>query len=249
MPDIIGIIKSLPAYVKAALIAGVVLTIFWVIYSLSQHYIVRTTDQYVDSLVKSDEVRLKDIPTIAGFLTTHVDTSLLFKRKMTTVSNQYMIIARQRAVTLNMAQQYYDTYYTIAISLTAATILTAIVVFLIANAGWSNADYKLKTTLFALFFISSLLGVSITTMNLKENFESNFAQDVSLLKLENKIYSFVNCCDTLPRGSLTLKFTRFIADVNSDLNDNYKFAVGMKMSSSMYQDLYKDLSQKTGAQK
>ena len=131
----------------------------------------------------------------------------------------------------------YANYYTFTVILSIATILTAILLIIIANNGWQKATPLAKVSFFTLFSISSFFGVMTATLGQKENYENNFKQYIFYDKVQNNILTFVNTSEKFDSVKSKNLVDSFIVAINSDLRNNNQFFMSIDASKISLDDI------------
>lgn len=138
---------------------------------------------------------------------------------------QYKNIELYKTHHKELGKRYYTNYYTFSVVLTVSSILTAILIFLIAESGWRSAGLLLKVAFFCFFAISTFFGIMTVTLDQKNNYQANFGQYLYYDKIQNNILTFINTsgqCDSLYSKC---RIDSFIIALNNDLKANNQFFI------------------------
>jgi Na+/H+-translocating membrane pyrophosphatase len=150
---------------------------------------------------------------------------------------QYAVLSFFKEHHKELGRVYYSNYYSFNVVLTIATIILAILVFLIANKGWQTSDIFLKISFCTVFFISSLLGILTITLGQKENYESNFKQYLYYDKIQTNIITFVNTTDQYKPSRVANLTDSFIVAISSDLRANGQFFMAIDANKISFDDI------------
>jgi len=150
---------------------------------------------------------------------------------------QYRNIEYYKEHHKEMGKIYYANYYTFTVLLTVSTILTAILIFQIAETGRKEASLFQKVAFFCFFSISTFLGIMTVTLDQKNNYQNNFGQYIYYDKIQNNILTFVNTtgpCDSLhPKCQVD----SFIIALNNDLRNNNQFFITIDANKISLDDI------------
>lgn len=159
------------------------------------------------------------------------------KNKLAFLKLQYKSISYAKEHHKEIGRIYYANYYTFTVILTLATILSAIVLIVIANKGWQAADTLAKVSFFSFFAVSSFFGIMITTLGQKENSESNFKQYLFYDKVQNNILTFVNTSEKFDSLKSKNIVDSFIVAINNDLRNNNQFFISIDANKVSLDDI------------
>jgi hypothetical protein len=157
--------------------------------------------------------------------------------KMQYLKMQYAVLSFFKEHHKELGRVYYSNYYSFNVVLTIATIILAILVFLIANKGWQTSDIFLKISFCTVFFISSFLGIMTITLGQKENYESNFKQYLYYDKIQTNIITFVNTTDQYKPSRIANLTDSFIVAISSDLRANGQFFMAIDANKISFDDI------------
>ena len=150
--------------------------------------------------------------------------------KMDYLKMQYRAIGFAKEHHKETGRVYYTNYYTFTVILSIATILTAILLIIIANKGWQQAEPLAKVSFFSFFAISSFFGVMTVSLNQKQNYENNFKQYIFYDKVQNNILTFVNTSEKYDSVKSKNVVDSFIVAINTDLRSNNQFFLDIDAS-------------------
>jgi hypothetical protein len=150
---------------------------------------------------------------------------------------QYKVVGKFKEHHKELGRVYYTNYYTFTVILTVATILTALLISIIANKGWEKADPLLRVAFFSLFAISMFFGIMTVALNQKDNYESNFHQYLYFDKVQNNIITFVNTSDKYDSAHATNLADSFIVAVNNDLRTNSQFFISIDANKISFDEI------------
>jgi hypothetical protein len=157
--------------------------------------------------------------------------------KLRYLKMQYTAISNLKEHHKELGRVYYTNYYSFNVILTIATVITGILIFLIANKGWQYADIFLKIAFCSFFFISSFLGIMTISLGQKENYENNFKQYLYYDKIQNNIITFVNTADQYQPQNVNNLTDSFIVAVSNDLKANSQFFMTIDGSKISIDDI------------
>jgi hypothetical protein len=150
--------------------------------------------------------------------------------KMEYLKMQYKAIGFAKEHHKETGRVYYTNYYTFTVILSVATILTAILLIIIANKGWQQAEPLAKVSFFSFFAISSFFGIMTVSLNQKQNYENNFKQYIFYDKVQNNILTFVNTSEKYDSVRSKNVVDSFIVAINTDLRSNNQFFLDIDAS-------------------
>ena len=143
--------------------------------------------------------------------------------KMSYFKMQYKSIGLAKNHHKETGRVYFVNYYTFTVLLSVATILTAILLIIIANNGWQQAKDYAKVSFFSFFAISTFFGVMTVSLGQKENYENNFKQYIFYDKVQNNILTFINTSEKYDSVKSKNIVDSFIVAINTDLRNNTNF--------------------------
>lgn len=150
---------------------------------------------------------------------------------------QYQTISFAKQHHKETGRVYYVNYYTFSVVLVIASIVTAILLAIIANTGWQLANPFIKVSFFSLFAISSFFGILMVTLNQKENYENNFKQYLFYDKVQNNMLTFMNTSQKVDSFKSVHLIDSFIVAVNNDLRINNQFFMDIDANKISFDEI------------
>ncbi|MFN8251783.1 MAG: hypothetical protein U0V75_07860 [Ferruginibacter sp.] len=226
---LLTILSRRPA-VKLALVSFSIMAIFGIVGASCLVSMYKITNRMYGPIIAADSIKNDFLKND----TVHKNIGVL---KMNFLKMQYEAIGFAKQHHKETGRVYYANYYTFTVILSIATILTAILLIIIANNGWQKATPLAKVSFFTLFSISSFFGVMTATLGQKENYENNFKQYIFYDKVQNNILTFVNTSEKFDSVKSKNLVDSFIVAINSDLRNNNQFFMSIDASKISLDDI------------
>ncbi len=100
---------------------------------------------------------------------------------------QQKILSLRKAHHLHLGLVFFRNYYGVLILSMVFSCIGGVVLFLIANQGWSNVSITLKSLFLALAIVVTFFGLFPAVFKQQENFEANLKNYMSYTKAELNI--------------------------------------------------------------
>lgn len=100
---------------------------------------------------------------------------------------QHNILSTRKKHYLHLGIIFFSNYYGVLILLILFSCVGGVVLFLVANQGWANANITLKALFLALALIIAFCGFFPTVFKQQENFDENLKSYMSYTKAEVNI--------------------------------------------------------------
>ncbi len=150
---------------------------------------------------------------------------------------EYGVLSKFKEHHKETGRVYYTNYYSFTVVLSFTAVITAVLIFMIANNGWQQANILMKVSFCTFFAISSFFGLMTVTLGQKENYENNFKQYLYYDKIQSNIITFIHTYDQYEPTRANNLADSFIVAVNNDLRDNDQFFLSIDANKVSIEDI------------